>query len=394
MYYWNEDAGRSYLEEELLAVNNVRHLQIGTAFFSREGLRILKKLVEKNCLKKENVILYLSDEFSQDNPHELLKEASKLAQISIFFHRMYHAKVYLLRGDIDKLIYGSSNFTAGGFYKNIEFDNIEEIGREKVEEIEHFFRYCALHSTKVTEEVIQCYESLEEEIKELKRVQKELKEKIKGVYSGIFEQGVIDIGRMLQVHDYISPRMQELGLYCSTDLSFLEGGEKSKNENVTLNSIQYKKRKKNAGFSAPKLHREKGNFDSSNLQFTILPSGFIIRLFLAEQYDSMEQIYIKSKINELQPKITREISKLKGSGIKWVVFNRINQEERCFEIDKEKAEDFCTFLKEYGNGSAACCLTGYYSFETTNIKSSEEIGEEIFCHMMMLRPFYELFIKD
>ncbi|MEA4988953.1 MAG: phospholipase D family protein [Anaerovorax sp.] len=207
MYYWSEEACNINLEEELTSMNNVRELYIGTAFFSGEGLRILNNIVKKNKLKIENVHLYMSDEFSQNKPHELLEEVCEIATVKIFFHRMFHAKVYLLKGDTTRLIYGSSNFTAGGFYKNIEFDSIEEIGKKNLNEIEDFFKYCELHSTIVTDDVIQHYKEIYNEIKELKKIQEKLRKKIKGYYKNKVQ--------ISDIHSDVSPKIERKRLLSS-----------------------------------------------------------------------------------------------------------------------------------------------------------------------------------
>lgn len=395
MYYWNEDAKESYLEKELLQVNNVRKLQIGTAFFSKEGLRILKSVINKNNLKKENVCLYLSDEFSQDRPHELLKEVLQLATVKIFFHRMYHAKVYLLRGDIDKLIYGSSNFTAGGFYKNIEFDSIEEIGEKKLSAIEHFFDYCDLHATTVTDEVIQYYEEIEDEIKELKKVQKELKNKIKSGYplqQGAFRFKDYDIEKMMAVHNYIYPQIQRLGLYCTSNLSFLLHATEGDASQGELLSIWYGRSNREAAFSQRAYDIKNGSMGKSanheKFEFTILSTGFIVRMHFETKGELADRMYTKSQIEERNARITREIAKFKGGNIKWKIFNSKENMYDSFEIDNENTDEICNFIKKYDKG-AKSYITVYHPFIDDQKVEVEAIGDEILCHIMMFKPLYD-----
>lgn len=117
MYYWNKNASKIILEDELVCMNKVEKVYIGTVFFSSEEFRILNDIIKKNSLKKENVYVNISNEFSQDKPHELLAELCKIAQVRIFFNHKFHSKVYLLKGIKSKVIFGSSNFTDGGFLK-------------------------------------------------------------------------------------------------------------------------------------------------------------------------------------------------------------------------------------------------------------------------------------
>ena len=182
MYYWSETVSATSLKKEFLSFGGIREIYIGTAFFSAEGLRILRDLVEKNNLKRSKIHIYLSDEFSQDKPDELLRQLTKIADVRVFFDYRFHAKVYWLKGEKSKIIYGSSNFTAGGLTKNIEFDHIEEMDKTDVrlERFDRFFRYCEHKSVEVTQEVIAYYEEARETIEELRRSQRELKKKLKG----------------------------------------------------------------------------------------------------------------------------------------------------------------------------------------------------------------------
>lgn len=149
-------------------------------FFSYSGLCILKRIIDKYNLKKDQVHIYLSDEFSQDKPHELLLELCQIAKVKIIFKKFFHAKVYLLRGNINKVIFGSSNFTNGGFENNIEFDCIKIIENEEVNDIKKFFNYCDYMGQEVNEEIIDYYEKNNDVLEEIKKSQKELRKKLKG----------------------------------------------------------------------------------------------------------------------------------------------------------------------------------------------------------------------
>ena len=99
MYYWSETVSATSLEKEFLSFGGIREIYIGTAFFSAEGLRILRDLVEKNNLKRSKIHIYLSDEFSQDKPDELLRQLTKIADVRVFFDYRFHEKVYWLNGE-------------------------------------------------------------------------------------------------------------------------------------------------------------------------------------------------------------------------------------------------------------------------------------------------------
>lgn len=72
IYYWRKNVNNIILEEELVCMDGINEVYIGTAYLSIEGLRILNDTIKKNGIKKDNVHVFISDEFSQENPHELL----------------------------------------------------------------------------------------------------------------------------------------------------------------------------------------------------------------------------------------------------------------------------------------------------------------------------------
>jgi len=75
MFYWKEKTENElFLTEELLSCSSMKNAQIASAFISREGISIIRKLIEKYDLSPEQITLYLSEQFSSDNPGELLEQ--------------------------------------------------------------------------------------------------------------------------------------------------------------------------------------------------------------------------------------------------------------------------------------------------------------------------------
>jgi hypothetical protein len=50
MYYWSKNTDKINLEDEFVLNIKVKELYIGTAYYSYEGLHILKDIVNKNGL--------------------------------------------------------------------------------------------------------------------------------------------------------------------------------------------------------------------------------------------------------------------------------------------------------------------------------------------------------
>jgi len=116
--------GSDVISKRMKKKQNVRKIQIVTAFIEQYGIDMLKEVINNNSVTKNNVEIYLSYNFSSQNSYEILNELNNLG--TIYLVENLHAKVFYMQGDEDLLIYGSANLTYGGLMKNIEFYNIEE----------------------------------------------------------------------------------------------------------------------------------------------------------------------------------------------------------------------------------------------------------------------------
>ena len=114
-FYWHSkvDNGNT-LKGELLGLDNVTMVNIASAYFSNEGLEILEELKDKYSLKKRNIYLYLSPEFSLNKPYDLLEKLREFCTVYIVFNIRFHPKVYWLKSSTkSKLIFGSESHCAG-----------------------------------------------------------------------------------------------------------------------------------------------------------------------------------------------------------------------------------------------------------------------------------------
>lgn len=435
MYYWSKNTSKTTLEKEMMLVEEVKEIYIGSAFLSIEGLRILKEVIKKNGLNKNRVHIYISDGFSEDKPHELLTEMCRLAQVKIFFNHSFHSKVYLLKGQANKVVFGSSNFTVGGFSKNIEFDTIEEIMGEKLDEIERFFKFCDSHSTEVTGDIIKYYKDNQAEIDVLRQTQKKLKKKLKGYihqndamdqddydiddyyftfsdYETFFERNVkrddADIreqrksvqNKMLAIHRKVYPQVKKLRVNCHWNVkhitSVIRPCEYNKGR-VGWLGIRYGKTKKevdvvNQWLDDNEKDEIRGFQKHGCLQFCIVPTGFEINLFLAVRHDAIDRAYVQEKMSQIEPKITKEIAKLQGYGMTWEIYNDVTEEYHCFDIDNEDAKDFCKFLKKYDGDGCESYLRLFYSADDETLYDINTISDEIINYMTKLKPLYNAMV--
>lgn len=181
MFIWNQraDQGKS-LPEELLNAHSVHRVRIATAFFSAKGLALLQRMKERYQLERENIVLYLSSEFSMDQPDQLLAALTEICETRISFRRMFHPKVYDLQGEEDKLIFGSANFTGGGMADNVEFISVLHPNQQQKEEVHSFFAYCDTISLPVDEEMIRFYEENGSAFAAFQSEQKAMKRRLSG----------------------------------------------------------------------------------------------------------------------------------------------------------------------------------------------------------------------
>ena len=432
MYYWSHHSNKTTLEKEMLTISGLKEIYIGTAFFSNEGLRILSEVIQKNNISKNKVYIYISDEFSQDKPHKLLEEMCKIAQVRIFFNHTFHSKVYLFKGQVNQVIYGSSNFTAGGLYKNIEFNSIEIVTGEKLDEIERFFKYCDFQSTEATGDVIKYYEDNQAEIDALKQMQKRLRKKIKGYirqsdamdsddydiddyyftfsdYETFFDRNSqrddIDIreqrksvqDKMLAIHERVYPHIKKLGLDRHWNKNHVTSVIRPCEYNKGRVTVRYGKTKKevdvvNIWLGQNEKDEIKGFQKHGCLQFCIVPTGFEINLFLAVRHDAIDRAYVQENLNELKPKITKELAKLKGYGITWEIYNDVTEEYHCFEIDNEETEDFCKFLQKYDRDGCESYLKLFYQADDEALYDIDSISNEVINYMTRLIPLYNAMV--
>ena len=180
MYYWNKvTENKTSMEDELANFDKPREIVIATAFISFEGLNIVKRITNKYNLNKDRIKIFLSSEFTQDKPHELLVQLNSFSTVKIIFDRFFHSKVYLIKGtNQSKIIFGSSNLTIGGFKNNIEFNYIDIVENSKLESIWDFFKFCEIKAIPINDDIIRYYEDNYKEIEQLNEINKKLRKKL------------------------------------------------------------------------------------------------------------------------------------------------------------------------------------------------------------------------
>lgn len=434
MYYWKHrtEAGTT-LESELLSCKSVSNVIIASAFISADGVRILRQIKDTYSLKKENITLYLSAQFSSDKPHKILEQLAELCNTKIIFDHNFHAKVYHFRGEPDKLIYGSSNFTEGGMAGNIEFDFIGTPSPDDFKSVTSFFGACERIAQRVNAEVIQYYKDIQSDIEDLHKGQRRLSAKLTGFthkddsfspddydignyyfnyedYETFFPRNQKEAGaaiadkrkrvqtKMLSIHQQIYPSIKQLGI-----------AHHKRKENITSLIVPHPINQYSVGWLGVRYGKTPPEVDVLNmgkdkdddiygfqkhgcLQYSIGSDGFDINLFLAVRHDAIDRAYLHQHLTELKPKIESRLRKLQGQGMEWVIWDSAQDGWFTFDIDNEDPEIFCDYFKENDQDGRESFLRKFYEPDDEILKKKDTICAEILRVMKTLLPLYNTMV--
>ena len=432
MFYWHSKSENgNTLKEELFNLSKVSEIRIASAYFSEDGLKILNELKEKYLLRKQNIKLYLSPEFSLNKPYKLLQRLKKICDVYIIFNIKFHPKVYWVKSNYkNKVIFGSSNFTSGGFYNNIEFDMIKEFDKNEEKKLSLFFKYCSDNAKLVNEEIINFYKEKSEEIDKLKNNSKTINKVLYSYerrndafkeddynledmyfkyqdYETLFSRNqplnniIINKKRkrikekILNIHNKVYPSLSKENIYChwrSENITSLIRPCEFNFGRVNWIGVRYGKSK----FEIDQLNigayknEELGFQKHACLQFCITPNGFEINLFHTVRRDGVDRSYLHEKINEIKSEIIKELDNLKGQGLKWIIYDDINKKSYIFDIDSDISSDFIDFYKKYDNEGRESSLVYYLKPNDNRLKDINSISDVIIEKIKLLLPLYNL----
>lgn len=97
-------------------------------------------------------------------------------------------------------------------------------------------------------------------------------------------------------------------------------------------------------------------------------------------------------MNQLKPKITKEISKLQGYEMTWEIYNEAADEYYSFDVDNDDPEDFCEFLLKYDRDGCESYLRIFYPADDDALYDIESISYEIITYIKMLMPLYNTMV--
>jgi len=433
VFLWNDKSDDSdYLADELLSCTSVERLQIATAYFSKTGLEILVRMIERYNLRRDKVTIFLGSSFSMNAPHELLFALDKICETRIVFNRAFHPKVYYLQGIENKLIFGSANFTNGGLSKNIEFFSKTIPNEQEAAYLRKFFAYCRTMSTPLNPEIISFYKSNSPEIARINKEQNKLIKKLSGYLRQDDPFSIDDYNltghyfqfddyetffprnstlnhseirgkrksvqeKMLAIHKAIYPHIEKLDISCH-----------KREENITSMIIPCVYNQFDVGWNGVRYGKTPKEIDALNfagdkddlyqfqkhgcIQYCITGYGFEVNLFLAVKNDAVDRYHMHEQLKKLKPSIENELVRLSGHELRWVINDDTNAEEYIFEVDERNANEFCDYFKEYDRDGCESFLLQYYEPDDERISSFESICSEIVEKVELLLPLYNAIV--
>lgn len=421
--------GVNQLKNEIVNTRNIKRIKIAVAYFSDYGLKTLQQLISKNNLSKNRVEIYLSPEFTNENQGEILKELSKIAKTYIIFDAKFHPKVYLFECEnINKLIFGSSNFTQSGIESNIEFNSILkiiDISSEK-EKVNYFFDYCKNKAKIVDDEMIDWYINIESELEQLRKLQNKIRKKIfqKETQDDPFDEDDYNLDeyyfkyedyellfprnmskedtnikkyrenlreKILEIHNLIYKDIKKLGVNChwrKENISSLIRPCVYNKYSVDWMGVRYGKTEQevkglNVGLSKDE---ELGFQKHACIQYAISPYGFEVNLFHSVPKEAIDRDYMHKKLMDydFRKNVEKELYKLKGHGFTW------NINEQKFSLDSDDMSKFCDFYLENDCDGKFSSLSILFKPNDDEIKDLNSICEIVKNYVKMLIPLYNL----
>lgn len=425
MFYWSKDDNRFELEKRFQSISGIKEIFIATAYLSKGGLEILQRLLERCPVEKDRVTVCLSPEFSDDHPSDILIELNRIAKVRIAKDdRFFHPKLYYIKSKTESLlIFGSSNFTTGGFNNNIEFDSICTPSSDEINQLERFINFCKLHTVELSGEHIDFYKNQESKLTELKKIKAQITQQLGNFekrddpfsvdtydltdyyfsfhdYEVFFSRNVSDNSsrlvmqrkvvqeKLLKIHSIIERRINALNLYAHWD--------KSNITSLTYPCLYNKNRVDWMGIRYGKSRKEivlgggvKESYESFTkhacLQYDVYPNGFEIVLFFAVPSDAVDRSYLAENIDMIADRINQTASKMKGYGLQWNISG-------CPSFNFDEETDLASYLKRYDLDGRYSSLNKHYEPNSPKIKTLDSICEEIKTVFNIYRPLYDVLV--
>ncbi|HDX9528507.1 phospholipase D family protein [Bacillus cereus] len=438
---------KGYITQFFENQHNLSSITIATAYFSKYGLNLLKKLIKQNDLLKKDVTLYLSTEFNTQLPSSILQELHSNTTTYIVDKVPLHAKVILItnKHDYSYLICGSANFTEGGLQKNLEFMTIHSHHEFDHMKIRIFFDHCKNNSISITPEIISAYKQIETSVSELDEIKNKIKKELRSIYTQTdsFQENTYNLSnqffkytdyetlfprnrylkspelrenreqikkKLLKIHYLLYPYIKRLDLNCHWNEQNITSStipSDYTHNRISWMGVRYGKTEsevKELNYNLPKYSHNKtenehiGFQKHACIQFSLVSTGFEIMLFHAVANDAVDRGYLRDIIADGHQNtidlIMKEVEKLKGKGFVWHITDVKNKKHiASFNFDTDKSQDFFTFYKKYDENGLESYCSFYISPDDENLLNRKTIAKVVLKKTKQLLPLYKLIAK-
>ena len=193
------------------------------------------------------------------------------------------------------------------------------------------------------------------------------------------------IERILRLHKKIYPDILKLGLACNEEetvvSSFAQGIDDKKDSFVF---IRYGKTPEEL------VHLKKRGFDFDKhacIRYGLVGGkGFEIGIFFGRKND-YDRLNLPHNIRHKHDEIIREIEKLKGCGMTWVI-----SDTEPFRLDNHSPEELLSWLTEHNKKGNKSCLSYTYDIYDERLYK-ENIANEVLEKVTLLSGLYNAFVR-
>lgn len=429
-FLWKKQSFYNDLKSELTKATPYL-INITSAYISYNGAQLLQKLVAPLQLESEDIQIYCSVKFDEQQPVKTLKLLSSFATVYILEESFLHSKVYEIHQDTGVITYtGSANLTEGGFTTNSEMmcKTLADVWP-----LEDYWDYLCEHSVLVTDEVLELYSELPSALPT--PVIDQFYDKVKKKLPILLEQRQIEAnypdlsGYFFTVDDYsvFDERYWQSGLSgiklrrTATQEKFYELNEAIESfaqkldlyphylkanltsgivpsvynfERVTGIWMRYGKHKSELNlFEGLSQLKQKSAIEQFHkhacLQLSIGSEGLEMGMFHSTANDGVDSSYVYDHWTTVKAAISQIYTQIQGHGFIWRFYsNKLNEGIDEMEIDDHTAEQFLTFYKKYYmDGYESMCMR-FYLPDDERIKTYKQIVHELQETFKAILPLY------
>ncbi|MDH6670121.1 HKD family nuclease [Paenibacillus sp. LBL] len=425
--------------EKIESVENTERLFIATAFMEQSGVDWIKRLADMWGLQKEKIKIFLSVDFSLNQPSSLLHQLDQLALVYIVSKERLHAKAVLAvdKNGTGKVMSGSANLTHNGMNNNLELSSVLDVTKGNTN-IHFFFSKLEDLSVSVDSYIIESYRLREEELERIPIANDTMNTLFKSVfiptnnaelpsaallkdyyftyddYETLLEENAPLVtnelrhrrkairDKLIHLHDELESAANNMGLHSHWDdnhkVSHIEPSQFNYGR-VNWMAVRFGKHRSQLDKLLPERfygERELYSFPKHGcIQMSLNQHGFSVGLFHAVRHDSWDRAYVKDRIEKdpiFVKTMIKHLKNLEGNGYTWYIHDPVSGKEYVFDIDSDSMGSFPNFYANDQAGFESYVITTYDHLDE-DIKTVNDIIDTIEYHFSLLKPLYDYMVQ-